>query len=238
MGGVVGVSLPGGAERCAVGHFIEIVGGPGASRVAAHAWHQDRCGDASALTVTLGFPAADAYDGAGCFSHLAQLSHLIAARRPRGSLSLARSLALSLSLSLIVVSSSFTRGAGPRLALRYTFPSQSFLEDKRRADSGRRRRSWARRGPARFSRAATASCVGTARVSARATCVQIRKRQTRSTLAGEFEPIDFESDDRVPEAAILRPSYARGKEILAYSDARTIHSAPDIIHRCALWRFM
>jgi len=55
----------------------------------------------------------------------------------------------------------------------------------------------------------------------------------------EFYPAARYLDvDDVPEASIVRPSYGRGREILLYSDARNIHTSPDIVHRDCLWRFM
>jgi hypothetical protein len=36
----------------------------------------------------------------------------------------------------------------------------------------------------------------------------------------------------------VRPGYGRGRELIVYSDARVVHSAPDAIHRESLWRFM
>lgn len=44
--------------------------------------------------------------------------------------------------------------------------------------------------------------------------------------------------DAIPEASIVRPGYGRGRELIVYSDARVVHSAPDAIHRESLWRFM
>ncbi|KAJ1447916.1 hypothetical protein M885DRAFT_172372 [Pelagophyceae sp. CCMP2097] len=40
------------------------------------------------------------------------------------------------------------------------------------------------------------------------------------------------------EQLVVRPAFARGSEVLAYADSLTVHSAPDVIHRDALWRFM
>jgi hypothetical protein len=41
-----------------------------------------------------------------------------------------------------------------------------------------------------------------------------------------------------PESVIIRPWYERGMEIMVYDDSWSIHSAPDHIHREAVWRFM
>ena len=49
-----GLQLDGVAP--ATGHFIEIVGGPGATKVARPAWHQDRAGDERAVTAMLSVP--------------------------------------------------------------------------------------------------------------------------------------------------------------------------------------
>ena len=48
----------------------------------------------------------------------------------------------------------------------------------------------------------------------------------------------FLDAERVPEASVVRPAYGRGRELLVYSDARTIHSSPDVVYRDCLWRFM
>ena len=90
LGAALGAGAPGGAEfyraiaglelagaRPSTGHFIEVVGGPGATRTARHSWHQDRA-DAAATTVVLGFPREDAQVGPGVFSHLVPLSHTVA----------------------------------------------------------------------------------------------------------------------------------------------------------------
>lgn len=128
----------------ATGHFIEIVGGPGARRKARYAWHQDRGGDDSAVTVMVGFPSADNHRGCGVFSHVAPLSHYVTNKEPEDN-------------------------AHPR----EFYPERRFLDV-----------------------------------------------------------------DDVPDASIVRPEWCRGKEILVYSDARNIHTSPDIIHRDCLWRFM
>ncbi len=137
-----GLELDGVAP--ATGHFIEIVGGPGATKVARHAWHQDRAGDERAVTAMLGFPASDRYEGCGVFSHVAALSHLVVTEEEE------------------TISSP-----------REFYPAAKYLDV-----------------------------------------------------------------DDVPEASIVRPSYGRGREILLYSDARNIHTSPDIVHRDCLWRFM
>lgn len=56
----------------------------------------------------------------------------------------------------------------------------------------------------------------------------------------EFEGVG-QSDDLpnpLPESVILRPWYAKGREIMVYDDSWHIHSAPDHIHRASIWRFM
>ena len=42
----------------------------------------------------------------------------------------------------------------------------------------------------------------------------------------------------LPPQYVLRPRFARGAELLLYSDEAHLHSAPDAIHREAVWRFM
>jgi hypothetical protein len=37
---------------------------------------------------------------------------------------------------------------------------------------------------------------------------------------------------------VLRPAFKRGAEVVVYSDAQHLHSAPDAITRDAVWRFM
>merc|ERR1711963_1176262 len=44
--------------------------------------------------------------------------------------------------------------------------------------------------------------------------------------------------ERIPDACIWRPTYAKGAEIIVYNDSTTVHSAPDAIHRESLWRLM
>lgn len=41
-----------------------------------------------------------------------------------------------------------------------------------------------------------------------------------------------------PEENIIRPWFQRGSEVMVYDDTWSIHSAPDHIHREAVWRFM
>lgn len=144
--GIGGSALDGVSPR--TGHFIDIVGGPGSRRLARYAWHQDRGGDADAVTVMLGFPAASGQRGCGVFSHVAPLSHLV-------------------------------------------------VNDADEGDHSRPREFSDERGERRF--------------------------------------LDV---DAVPEASIVRPAYGRGRELIVYSDARVVHSAPDAIHRESLWRFM
>jgi hypothetical protein len=45
-------------------------------------------------------------------------------------------------------------------------------------------------------------------------------------------------DGRFPEEYILRPVYGKGREIIIYRDKDVLHSAPDVVNRDALWRFM
>jgi hypothetical protein len=42
----------------------------------------------------------------------------------------------------------------------------------------------------------------------------------------------------LPPQFVLRPRFARGAELLLYSDEAHLHSAPDYINREAVWRFM
>ena len=42
----------------------------------------------------------------------------------------------------------------------------------------------------------------------------------------------------LPPQYVLRPRFARGAELLLYSDEAHLHSAPDYINRDAVWRFM
>ena len=48
-------------------------------------------------------------------------------------------------------------------------------------------------------------------------------------VAGEVE---------IPWEAVLRPAFKNGAEVLVMDDSQHLHSAPDSIHREALWRFM
>lgn len=56
----------------------------------------------------------------------------------------------------------------------------------------------------------------------------------------EFEGVgqSAELPRTFPEDVIIRPWYKRGMEVMAYDDSWSIHSAPDHIHREAVWRFM
>jgi len=56
----------------------------------------------------------------------------------------------------------------------------------------------------------------------------------------EFEGVGQSEDlpNPLPESVILRPWYAKGREIMVYDDSWHIHSAPDHIHRTSVWRFM
>ena len=44
--------------------------------------------------------------------------------------------------------------------------------------------------------------------------------------------------EAIPWACVLRPCFRVGAELVVYSDAAHLHSAPDLIHREAVWRFM
>ena len=41
-----------------------------------------------------------------------------------------------------------------------------------------------------------------------------------------------------PDSVILHPWYAKGREVMVYDDTWHLHSAPNHIHRAAVWRFM
>jgi len=50
----------------------------------------------------------------------------------------------------------------------------------------------------------------------------------------DFEPYEGDFDTRY----IARPVFRRGQEIMVYRDSAHVHSAPDVSHREAVWRFM
>ena len=50
----------------------------------------------------------------------------------------------------------------------------------------------------------------------------------------DFEPYEGDFDPR----HIARPVFRRGQEIMVYRDSAHLHSAPDVSHREAVWRFM
>ena len=50
------------------------------------------------------------------------------------------------------------------------------------------------------------------------------------------EPVLFEGT--VDEQYIIRPIFSPGKEILRYRDIDTLHSAPDVVYRKSVMRFM
>ena len=50
----------------------------------------------------------------------------------------------------------------------------------------------------------------------------------------DFEPYEGDFDPR----HIARPVFGRGQEIMVYRDSAHLHSAPDVSHREAVWRFM
>ena len=41
-----------------------------------------------------------------------------------------------------------------------------------------------------------------------------------------------------PEECIVRPRYGVGREIMVYNDMDYFHSAPDVVYRDSVWRFM
>jgi hypothetical protein len=45
-------------------------------------------------------------------------------------------------------------------------------------------------------------------------------------------------DGRFPEEFIVRPVYKKGAEVIVYRDCDVLHSAPDVVKRDSLWRFM
>lgn len=52
----------------------------------------------------------------------------------------------------------------------------------------------------------------------------------------EWERVAAQTE--IPWEAVLRPAFGIGKEVLVMDDSQHLHSAPDTIHREALWRFM
>ena len=57
--------------------------------------------------------------------------------------------------------------------------------------------------------------------------------------SGPVKPRDFHRHELpFTDDLIIRPLCKRGQEILVYSDAMTLHSAPDVAHRDSLWRIM
>jgi len=52
----------------------------------------------------------------------------------------------------------------------------------------------------------------------------------------ENEPVLFEGT--IDERYIVRPSFSFGREILRYRDVDTLHSAPDVVYRKSVMRFM
>jgi len=62
--------------------------------------------------------------------------------------------------------------------------------------------------------------------------------QTVGPLSLEPQDFGFNGQQYLPEFCIVRPVFKRGQEILLYHDTSTIHSAPDVARREALWRFM
>mmetsp|Transcript_14716 Transcript_14716/g.21603 ORF Transcript_14716/g.21603 Transcript_14716/m.21603 type:complete len:202 (-) Transcript_14716:67-672(-) len=50
------------------------------------------------------------------------------------------------------------------------------------------------------------------------------------------EPVLFEGT--AGEEYIIRPEFGRGKEIIRYRDVDVLHSAPDVVHRQSVMRFM
>lgn len=64
-------------------------------------------------------------------------------------------------------------------------------------------------------------------------------RRTEDVGPCVFHPDDFGFESGVfPDDIIIKPTFRRGQEILVYSDASTLHSAPDLAHRDSIWRFM
>lgn len=45
-------------------------------------------------------------------------------------------------------------------------------------------------------------------------------------------------EGRFPDEFIIKPVYKKGCEIIIYRDNDVLHSAPDVVCRDALWRFM
>ena len=137
-------TLSGLCGDSAHGSLMDIAAIPG--RVVAHSWHQDS--GVSSMTVMLGFPPSNGYEGGGVFSHAVRLSHPL--RPPPGA-------------------------------------SIGDVYEYERYES-----------------------------------------------AGDGSAAPPEITDEF----VVRPVYARGKEVVVWDDSTHLHSAPDRQHRESLWRFM
>lgn len=54
----------------------------------------------------------------------------------------------------------------------------------------------------------------------------------------QWEDVASARDVRLDARFVARPAFARHREIIVYRDSSILHSAPDVAHREAVWRFM
>ena len=53
-----------------------------------------------------------------------------------------------------------------------------------------------------------------------------------------WEDVASDADVEIDARLVARPAFARDREIIVYRDSSHLHSAPDVAHREAVWRFM
>lgn len=70
----------------------------------------------------------------------------------------------------------------------------------------------------------------------RLTRPRTRRRSEHDDDDDDGTPLLCETD--VPEKFVVRPVYAKGRELLSWRDVDVLHSAPDVAYRTSLMRFM
>lgn len=66
--------------------------------------------------------------------------------------------------------------------------------------------------------------------------VKLKKEQWASEEHSPMEPVLYRQE--IGDEYIVRPRYAKGRELIVYRDVDVLHSSPDVAHRASVMRFM
>ena len=66
--------------------------------------------------------------------------------------------------------------------------------------------------------------------------VKLEREQWAGPDHPPVEPVLYTNE--IPDAYIVRPRFAQGRELIVYRDVDVLHSSPDVAHRMSVMRFM